>query len=92
MLFVGHQGDVFPCGYLPVNCGNILDTKLADIWQNNENLAKMRDTESLEGKCGLCGYRKLCGGCRARAFAATGNYMAEEPFCAYIPPQAVSKS
>lgn len=92
VLFVGHQGDVFPCGYLPVNCGNILETKLADIWQNNENLAKMRDTESLEGKCGLCAYRQLCGGCRGRAFGATGNYMAEEPFCAYIPPQAASES
>jgi len=92
ILFVGHQGVVFPCGYLPVNCGNILQTKLADIWQNNQDLARMRDTDSLEGKCGLCGYRRLCGGCRARAYAATGNYMAEEPFCAYIPPQAVSES
>ncbi len=92
VIFVGHQGDVFPCGYLPVNCGNILQTKLAEIWQNNKDLARMRDTDSLEGKCGLCGYRELCGGCRARAYAATKNYMAEEPFCAYIPPQAVSES
>jgi len=90
VLFVSHQGDVFPCGYLPVNCGNILEQKLADIWYNSDDLARMRDTESLEGKCGLCGYRQLCGGCRARAYAATGNYMAQEPFCVYIPPQAVS--
>lgn len=90
VLFVSHQGDVFPCGYLPVNCGNILKTKLSDIWQNSKDLARMRDADSLEGKCGLCGYRHLCGGCRARAYAATGNYMAEEPFCAYIPPQAIS--
>lgn len=92
VLFVGHQGDVFPCGYLPVNCGNILETRLADIWQNNEDLAKMRDADSLEGKCGHCGYKQLCGGCRARAYAATANYMAEEPFCAYIPPETTSKS
>lgn len=92
VLFVGHQGNVFPCGYLPIDCGSILETSLADIWQNNKDLAKMRDSEGLEGKCGLCGYRQVCGGCRARAYAATANYMAEEPFCAYIPPQAVTES
>jgi radical SAM protein with 4Fe4S-binding SPASM domain len=92
VIFVGHQGDVFPCGYLPVNCGNILKTKLADIWQNNKDLARMRDPAQLEGKCRICGYREICGGCRARAFGATGNYMAEEPFCAYIPPKATTES
>ncbi|MHC4114156.1 MAG: radical SAM protein [Planctomycetota bacterium] len=90
VLFVGHQGDVFPCGYLPVNCGNMLKEPLSDIWYNSKELARMRDADSLEGKCGLCGYREVCGGCRGRAYAATGNYMAEEPFCAYIPPAAVS--
>jgi len=88
VLFVGHKGDVFPCGYLPVKCGNILESRLIEIWQNNEDLARMRDSDNLEGKCGICEYKKLCGGCRARAYAATGNYLAEEPFCAYIPPQA----
>ena len=87
VLFVGHKGDVFPCGYLPVNCGNVLEDKLEDIWQNNKDLARMRDSSALEGKCGVCGYRAICGGCRARAFALTNNYMAEEPFCAYIPPR-----
>lgn len=90
VLFVGHQGDVFPCGYLPVNCGNVLKDKLSNIWNNNENLARMRNTDELEGKCGICGYRNVCGGCRGRAYGATGNYMAEEPFCAYVPPEAVS--
>ena len=92
VLFVGHQGNVFPCGYLPVNCGSILETRLADIWHKSKDLARMRDSEGLEGKCGVCGYRQVCGGCRARAYAATGNYMAEEPFCAYIPPEAVTES
>jgi radical SAM protein with 4Fe4S-binding SPASM domain len=87
VLFVGHQGDVFPCGYLPVNCGNILKDKLSDIWYGNKDLARMREGGELEGKCGVCGYRQVCGGCRARAYAATGNYMAEEPFCAYVPPE-----
>ena len=89
VLFVGHQGDVFPCGYLPVKCGNVLEDKLAEIWYNNKDLARMRDSSNLEGKCGVCGYKQVCGGCRGRAYAATGNYMAEEPFCAYIPPEAV---
>ncbi len=89
ILFVSHKGDVFPCGYLPVNCGNILEKKLKSIWQNSEDLARLRDANLLEGKCGLCGYREVCGGCRARAYAKTGNYMAEEPFCAYVPQDVV---
>jgi len=88
VLFVGHQGDVFPCGYLPVNCGNVLEQKLSDIWYGSEDLARMRDSSKLEGKCGICEYKHVCGGCRGRAYAATGNYMAEEPFCAYVPPEA----
>jgi radical SAM protein with 4Fe4S-binding SPASM domain len=90
VLFVTHQGDVFPCGYLPVKCGNVLEENLLDIWKNNKDLALMRDSDALEGKCGVCGYREVCGGCRGRAYAATGNYMAEEPFCVYVPPEAVS--
>jgi radical SAM protein with 4Fe4S-binding SPASM domain len=87
VLFVAHQGDVFPCGYLPVKCGNILEEKLSEIWYNSVDLARMRDSDALEGKCGICSYRQLCGGCRARAYAATGNYMAQEPFCVYIPDE-----
>ncbi|MBW8035875.1 MAG: radical SAM protein [Planctomycetes bacterium] len=85
VIFVGHQGDVFPCGYLPVNCGNVLETRLKEIWNNSDDLAKMRDTNQLTGKCGVCEYRKICGGCRARAFSVKGDYMAEEPFCDYLP-------
>ena len=86
VLFVGHNGVVFPCGYLPVNCGNILQTPLEKIWTGSADLARMRDAEQLKGKCGICGYRTVCGGCRARAFAATGDYMQEEPMCTYTPP------
>jgi glutamyl-tRNA reductase len=89
ILFVSHQGDVFPCGYLPVNCGNVLKEELRDIWRESEELARIRDRTALEGKCGICDYRKICGGCRARAYAATGNYMAEEPFCVYVPTPPV---
>ena len=88
VLFVNHRGDVYPCGYLPLYCGNILQTTLAQIWDENKDLARVRDTEALEGKCGRCGYKRICGGCRARAFGTSGDYMAEEPFCAYIPSNA----
>jgi radical SAM protein with 4Fe4S-binding SPASM domain len=90
VLFVSHRGDVYPCGYLPINCGNLLEKRLIEIWDHNEDLARMRDVAALEGKCGVCGYKQVCGGCRARAFGITGNYMAEEPFCAYDPRAAQS--
>lgn len=86
VLFVSHDGRVFPCGYLPIDCGNIKQMPLADIWNNNTDLARMRDPQQLKGKCGVCGYRTVCGGCRARAFAATGDYMQAEPMCTYEPP------
>jgi AdoMet-dependent heme synthase len=92
VLFVSHRGDVYPCGYLPVDCGNVLRQRLVEIWDTSEDLARMRDTTALEGKCGLCGYKQVCGGCRGRAFAATGNYLAEEPFCAYFPPAAQGRT
>jgi len=89
VLFVGHRGNVFPCGYLPIECGNVQKQTLADIWCNSPDLARMRNSGALEGKCGICGYRQICGGCRGRAYAETGNYMAEEPFCVYVPPAVV---
>jgi radical SAM protein with 4Fe4S-binding SPASM domain len=91
VLFVSHRGDVYPCGYLPVDCGNILAKRLVEIWDGNEDLARLRDAAVLEGKCGRCEYRYVCGGCRARAFGMTGNYLAEEPFCAYVPRAAGGK-
>ena len=87
VLFVSHQGDVFPCGYLPVKCGNVLEQSLWHIWTESPDLARMGDSSTLSGKCGICGYREVCGGCRGRAYAATGDYMAQEPFCAYVPPE-----
>ncbi len=90
VIFVGHQGDIFPCGYLPVKCGNIVEQQLADIWRDSKDLKQMRNSDALEGKCGHCGYKEICGGCRARAYAVAGNYMAQEPFCAYLPPSFVN--
>ncbi|HDS16559.1 MAG TPA: heme b synthase [Proteobacteria bacterium] len=86
--FVSHIGDVQPCGYLEAKAGNIIETGFQDIWENSPVFTRLRDYDALEGKCGICEYKKVCGGCRARAFAATGNFMAEEPYCVYEPRKA----
>ena len=85
VCFVSHRGEVFPCGYLPVEAGNVQRQAFGDIWQDSKLFAEMRDPDLLEGKCGYCQFKKVCSGCRARSFGVTGNYLAEEPFCAYEP-------
>ena len=85
VCFVSHTGEVFPCGYLPVSAGNVRRQHVRDIWHGSEVFARLRDMDGLEGKCGLCEFKRICLGCRARAFYATGNYMAEEPCCVYTP-------
>jgi hypothetical protein len=59
---------------------------IIDIYRNNPHLKRMRDFSQLKGKCWACDYRDVCGGARSRSFAVTGDYLASEPFCAYIPP------
>lgn len=83
--FVSHRGEVFPCGYLPIEAGNIRRQTFGEVWQDSPLFAEMRDEDLLEGKCGACQFKSLCSGCRARAYGVTGNYLAEEPFCAYDP-------
>jgi heme b synthase len=86
--FVSHVGIVQPCGFLEVNCGDVRQTSFAEIWHDSKVFKDLRDFNKLEGKCGACEYRKVCGGCRARAYEATGDYLAEEPLCAYDPKAA----
>jgi radical SAM protein with 4Fe4S-binding SPASM domain len=88
VCFISHMGEVFPCGYLPVLAGDLRHQGFKEIWEDGAVFADLRDTEKLEGKCGRCEFRNVCMGCRARAYAATGNYMAEEPFCVYEPRMA----
>jgi heme b synthase len=83
--FISHVGDVQPCGYLEINCGNVREKPFREIWENSEVFKKLRNLSLYEGKCGSCGYIRVCGGCRARAYEATGNFMAEEPLCSYVP-------
>jgi len=86
-VFVGHRGDVFPCGYLPIRCGNVREEPLSTVWRTSAVLGRLRRRELLTGKCGACDWREVCGGCRARAFAATGDPMAAEPDCIHQPPR-----
>lgn len=87
ICFVSHKGQVFPCGYLPLEVGNVREKSFKEIWETAEPFQKLRDQDNLEGKCGACEFKSVCEGCRARAFFYTqGNYLAEEPFCVYEPP------
>jgi|CZKJ01.1.fsa_nt_gi radical SAM protein with 4Fe4S-binding SPASM domain len=85
VCFISHQGEVYPCGYLPALAGDLKKQSFADIWENSFVFHQLRDVNNLNGKCGCCEFRNVCMGCRARAFAATGNYLDEEPFCVYEP-------
>lgn len=85
VCFVSHKGDVFPCGYLPVAAGNVRETPLQKIWNESNLFNTLRDTGNLSGKCGLCEYKNVCMGCRARSFGEVGDYLAEEPYCTYEP-------
>jgi heme b synthase len=83
--FISHIGVVQPCGFLHVPCGDVTQRSFAEIWQTSDVFLSLRDVDRLKGKCGRCEYRKVCGGCRARAYEATGDILAEEPLCAYNP-------
>ncbi len=85
--FVSHVGEVQPCGYLELSCGNIRRAAFSDIWRESEVFRALRDPFAYAGKCGHCAYHRFCGGCRARALTLRGHYLAEEPFCAYTPPK-----
>ncbi len=83
--FISHKGIVQPCGFLHLDCGDVTRTSFADIWNNSRIFSELRDTDKLKGKCGRCEYRRVCGGCRARAYESTGDFLAEEPLCSYQP-------
>ncbi len=85
VCFVSNEGRVYPCGYLPVSAGDTRVQRFADIWDQSEVFTQLRNPEAYDGKCGVCRYEAICGGCRARAYATTGSFLAEEPFCTYRP-------
>jgi radical SAM protein len=87
-LFVSHRGDIYPSGFLPVSAGNIRDDRVAvaEVYRSSPLFRQLRDAE-LSGKCGVCPFRKVCGGSRARAYAMTGDLLASDPLCAYVPKE-----
>jgi radical SAM protein with 4Fe4S-binding SPASM domain len=85
VCFISNEGVVYPCGYLPAVAGDTRFQRFAEIWNNSPLFQQLRNPEAYEGKCGDCRYLAICGGCRARAFAATGSFLTEEPFCTYRP-------
>jgi AdoMet-dependent heme synthase len=84
-MFISHVGNVYPSGFLPIHAGNIRETPLSEIYREAPIFKSLRDTSKLEGKCGACEYKEICGGSRARAYALTGNPLAQEPCCIYQP-------
>ena len=85
VCFVSYKGEVFGCGYLPVKAGDLRQQDFKTIWDESELFKTLRDDTTLRDKCGICEFKKVCGGCRARAFAAYGDYLKEEPYCVYEP-------
>ena len=79
------DGNVLPCSYFPLNAGNIREKSFKEIWEDSPLFHDLRDFKAYKGRCGSCEYVNVCGGCRARAYAVTGDYMAEEPYCTYVP-------
>jgi radical SAM protein with 4Fe4S-binding SPASM domain len=83
--FVSYRGEMQPCGYLELVAGNIRETPCADIWANSDLFQQLRRVDDYHGKCHACRYRKVCGGCRARAYAMTGDVLGDDPICPYEP-------
>ena len=83
--FVSSQGKVKGCGYLDVEAGDVRKERFAQVWANSPLFCQLRDLSNIKGKCGVCEYKRICGGCRARAYEATGDYLEAEPYCIYEP-------
>jgi radical SAM protein len=84
-VFISHTGEIFPSGFLEVSAGNIRQTSLREAYRNSALFRVLRESDALGGKCGVCDYRNLCGGSRSRAYALTGDYLAADPRCVYVP-------
>lgn len=87
-VFISHTGDIYPSGFLPIRAGNVRQDSLVDVYRDSSLFRILRDPDLRQGKCGGCEYRCLCGGSRSRAYALTGNYLAEDPRCSYQPSAA----
>ena len=84
-VFISRTGEIYPSGFLPISSGNVRRQSLVEVYREGPLFQVLRDSGSLKGKCGRCDYRNLCGGSRSRAYALTGDYLAEEPRCTHEP-------
>jgi len=84
-VFISHIGEIYPSGFLPVVAGNVRRDSLVDVYRHHPLFLDLRNPDKLQGRCGRCEYRTICAGSRARAYGVTGNYLAEDPFCVYVP-------
>ncbi len=83
--FISNVGKVYGCGFLPLEAGDVRKQHFREIYQESPLFQTLRNYDKLEGRCGVCEYRRVCGGCRARALGASQNYLGEEPYCTYKP-------
>jgi radical SAM protein len=83
-LFVSHRGEIFPSGFLPMRAGDVRTDRIAEVYRSSPLFRQLRG-DDLSGKCGACPFRRVCGGSRARAYAMTGDPLASDPLCAYVP-------
>ncbi len=89
--FISHTGQVQPCGYLELDCGNVRDIPFPQIWSKSQQFLNLRNPAVYDGKCGYCEFEKVCGGCRARAATMEDNYLGPEPLCSYTPKKKPKK-
>jgi radical SAM protein with 4Fe4S-binding SPASM domain len=89
-VFVSHRGEVFPSGFLAISAGNVRDVELGHAYRTAPLFLSLRDSAQLDGKCGACDFKNLCGGSRSRAYALTGDYLASDPRCVYIPVESLT--
>lgn len=93
-VFISHRGILQPCGFFAVPCGDVREANydFAELYRTSPVFRDLRNADGYGGDCGVCEYRRTCGGCRARALEATGDYMAAEPRCSYRPGRARESS
>jgi AdoMet-dependent heme synthase len=88
IVFVNHDGAVYPSGFLPILAGNVRQASLVELYRSHPLFASLRNPAAFKGRCGRCEYARICGGSRARAFAWTGDPLESDPLCPYVPPVA----
>jgi radical SAM protein with 4Fe4S-binding SPASM domain len=85
IMFISHRGEIYPSGFLPIRTGNVRRDDPVAVYRKASIFRRLRDAEALKGKCGRCEFRVICGGSRARAYAASGDPLESDPLCPYEP-------